>query len=222
MEALVRWNHPSKGRISPNEFIPIAEKSGLIIPLGCWVIEKACATLAAWSEKYEKPLPRIAINVSAQQFHQASFVEMVKQCLKANRLTPQDIELEITEEVLIGDVDATVEIIGVLRKLGISFAIDDFGTGYSSLTYLKKLPINMLKIDRSFIVDVLTNKDDEAIAQTILAMAKHLGLKVVAEGIETEAQFAWLNVRDCDYYQGFYFSRPLNRLDFEQQILDKL
>ncbi|MFT5756994.1 MAG: diguanylate cyclase (GGDEF)-like protein/PAS domain S-box-containing protein [Alteromonadaceae bacterium] len=219
VEALVRWNHPEDGQISPNDFIPIAEKSGLIIPLGRWVLHNACEIYASWRQTLNIELPRMSVNVSSQQFQQSSFVEMVTNCLATNNLSAEHLELEITEEVLIGNIEETIIKIEQLKKIGISFAIDDFGTGYSSLSYLKKLPINLLKIDRSFITDVLQNKDDEAIVETIIAMTKHMNLHVIAEGVENKDQYEWLKAHGCDYYQGFYFSRPLSKQDFEQKIL---
>ncbi len=219
MEALVRWNHPDNGQISPNDFIPIAEKSGLIIPLGKWVLHNACEIYASWLQTLAIELPRMSVNVSSQQFQQLSFVEMVTNCLATNNLSAEHLELEITEEVLIGNIDATIAKIEQLKKLGVSFAIDDFGTGYSSLSYLKKLPINLLKIDRSFITDVLGNRDDAAIVDTIIAMSKHMNLKVIAEGVENKEQYKWLKGRGCDFHQGFYFSQPLSKQVFEQKIL---
>ena len=222
MEALVRWQHPERGLVSPAEFIPIAEKSGLIVPLGRWVIQRACEVMATWRDVWGDKLPRMAVNVSAQQLLQVSFVEMLRDCLRTNRLSALHIELEITEEVLIGDIEHTISVIESLRQLGVHFAIDDFGTGYSSLSYLKKLPIHLLKIDRSFIADVLDDKDDEAIVSTIIAMAKTLGLQVVAEGVENQGQFDWLRQRGCDFYQGFWLNKPLSQQDFENRVLSQL
>jgi diguanylate cyclase (GGDEF)-like protein/PAS domain S-box-containing protein len=227
MEALVRWNHPSKGLIPPNDFIPVAEKSGLIIQLGRWVLENACEIYADWLVNYKLDnhdgnLPRMSINVSAQQFQQASFPNMVLNCLTSNNLGEKHLELEITEEVLIGDIEQTISVIKYLKDRGVNFAIDDFGTGYSSLSYLKKLPIDLLKVDRSFIMNIPEDKDDIAITKTIISMANHLNLNVIAEGVENLQQFEFLKQQGCNFYQGFYFSRPLARLEFENQILSSL
>lgn len=218
-EALVRWNHPEKGLIPPNDFIPTAEQTGLIIPLGRWVLEEACRSYAAWCLSDLQPPPRISVNVSSHQFHQSGFIEMIEGCLQRNNMSADKLELEITEEVLIQDMETTIDIIQQLKDLGVYFSIDDFGTGYSSLGYLRNLPINQLKIDRSFIQNLPDNASDALITDTIIAMASHMGLQVIAEGVETTAQLAFLKEKQCDFFQGFYFSKPLPLSEFEQQIL---
>ncbi len=218
-EALVRWNHPEKGLIPPNDFIPTAEQTGLIISLGRWVLEDACKTYANWCLSDLQPPPRISVNVSSHQFHQSGFIEMIEGCLQRNNMSADKLELEITEEVLIRDMEKTIDIIQQLKDLGVYFSIDDFGTGYSSLGYLRNLPINQLKIDRSFIQNLPNNASDALITDTIIAMASHMGLQVIAEGVETAAQLAFLKEKQCDFFQGFYFSRPLPLAEFEQQIL---
>ena len=220
MEALVRWNHPLNGLTPPVHFISIAEKSGLIIPLGRWVLQSSCETYAYWLSKVNFTLPRISVNVSAQQFQQESFPQMVLDCLAESNLDAKHLELEITEEVLIGDIDKTIAVIKYLKNQGVNFAIDDFGTGYSSLSYLKKLPIDLLKIDRSFTMNLPEDKDDIAITKTIISMANNLNLNVIAEGVENEAQFDFLKTQGCNFYQGFYFSRPLTKQIFESIILN--
>ncbi len=219
MEALVRWNHPIKGMIMPNNFIPEAEKSGLIMPLGRWVLQSACETYADWLRRCNFSLPRLSVNVSSQQFKQESFAEMVLDCLQTSKLTANILELEITEEMMIDDIDKTITVIEYLKDKGINFSVDDFGTGYSSLSYLKKLPIDLLKIDRSFIMNIPEDKDDIAITKTILSIAKHLNLKVIAEGVEDEFQYQFLQEHGCNFYQGYYFSRPLSKQVFERDIL---
>ncbi|WP_016875503.1 putative bifunctional diguanylate cyclase/phosphodiesterase [Chlorogloeopsis fritschii PCC 9212] len=208
LEALVRWQHPTHGLVSPAKFIPIAEANGLIVPIGEWVLRTACAQNRAWQLAGISPI-RISVNLSARQFEQPNLVEVVRQILEETGLEPSYLELEVTESFLMSDIQRSVQILQQLRELGICLALDDFGTGYSSLNYLKRLPINMLKIDRSFVQDVTSNPDSAAVTDAIIALAKSLRLNITAEGVETQDQLDYLQIRGCDEGQGFYFSRPV-------------
>lgn len=208
MEALLRWHHPQWGMIMPAEFISLAEETGLIVPIGEWALRTACAQLRAW---HDADLPRIivSVNLSSRQFMQVNLIDRVTQVLQETELEARYLELEITESLLMRDVEGAVTILGAFKAMGLHLAIDDFGTGYSSLNYLKRFPIGRLKIDRSFVRDVTTNPDDAAIAQAVIALAHSLGLEVLAEGVETEAQLAFLRSKRCHQMQGYYFSSPL-------------
>jgi diguanylate cyclase (GGDEF)-like protein/PAS domain S-box-containing protein len=208
VEALLRWQHPQLGVIPPAQFISLAEETNLILPLGEWVMRKVFQQCVAWNEQGYLPF-RVGVNVSGRQFVQADFVEMVCRLLEETGADPTLLEFEITESVVMKDVDAAVLTLEALKKLGINMAIDDFGTGYSSLSCLKHLPLNRLKIDKSFISDLQDNADDRAIVEATIAMAKRLDLGVTAEGVETEGQYGFVQRRECDEVQGFYFSRPL-------------
>lgn len=212
-EALLRWEHPKKGNISPAEFIPVAEETGMILPLGEWVLREACKTLKFWEvgdpENGGFFLPRIAINVSPKQFRQSNFVSQVKKTLEEFLLDPSRPEIELTEGVVIADVDDTIRKMHALKSLGISISIDDFGTGYSSLAYLIKLPIDVLKIDQSFVRDITSDNNNSVIVETIISMAQHLKMNVIAEGVETEAQLKHLSIQGCRIFQGYLFSKPL-------------
>ncbi|KKN55463.1 hypothetical protein LCGC14_0581900 [marine sediment metagenome] len=203
LEALLRWHHPTQGMIAPDRFIPLAEKTGLIIPIGEWVLREACLKGAA------VPGLKMAVNLSARQFHQDNLVAVVQQILEETEMTPADLELEITESALMYDVESAIITMTELANLGVNISLDDFGTGYSSLSYLKRFPINTLKIDKSFIAEVTTDPDSKVIVNTIIAMAHSLGLKVIAEGVEFEEQYLMLLNRDCDQAQGYLFSRPV-------------
>ncbi len=207
-EALVRWQHPEFGMVSPLEFIPIAEATGLIVPLGEWVLQTACTQNAAW-QRAGFALLRIGVNLSLRQFQQSNLVETVRRILTVSQLDPQYLELELTESLLIDNTEQTIETLLRLRNLGVKISIDDFGTGYSSLSYLKNLPIDTLKIDRAFVTDAAVNASDTAIVKTIITLAQNLRLKTVAEGVETEAQSALLSSLGCDEMQGYLFSKPL-------------
>ncbi len=220
-EALVRWKHPKRGLVAPDEFIAVAEESGLILPLGRWVLESVCRQLAAWSARPETAALRIAVNVSARQFQQTDFVEQVVATLRSTGADPRRLTLELTETSLVHNVEDVIEKMSQLKTEGVNFALDDFGTGYSSLYYLKRLPLDQLKIDRSFVRDVLTDPDDAAIAKTIVALAQTLGLKVIAEGIETAEQQAFLDSSGCHCYQGNFFSKPLPPQAFEQFVIQR-
>ncbi|MBD2361102.1 EAL domain-containing protein [Anabaena minutissima FACHB-250] len=208
VEALVRWQHPTRGLVSPAQFIPIAEANGLIIEIGEWVLRTACAQNLAWQRAGLPPL-RMSVNLSARQFEQADLVKVVNQILQETNLHPSYLELEVTESFLMTDVQRSVKTLKKLRELGVWLALDDFGTGYSSLNYLKQFPVNMIKIDRSFVQDVVSNTDSAAVTDAIIALAKILHLKITAEGVETEEQLDYLQKRGCHEGQGFYFSRPV-------------
>jgi len=208
-EALVRWRHPQRGMISPGEFIPLAEQTGLILPLGQYVLQTACEQLQRWGEQPETAHLSISVNVSARQFRQAGFVAEVLQTLKNHHAEPTRLKLELTESLLLGDIEDTIARMVQLKREGVGFALDDFGTGYSSLSYLKRLPLDQIKIDQSFVRDVLTDPNDAAIVRTILALAKSLDLEVVAEGVETTGQLSFLRLHGCEGFQGYLFGRPV-------------
>jgi diguanylate cyclase (GGDEF)-like protein/PAS domain S-box-containing protein len=214
-EALVRWHHPERGLVSPLEFIPLAEETGLITQLGSWVIETGCKQLLAWSKNPQASEFNLSINVSARQFHQPDFVAQVLETLEKTGANPHKLKLELTESMLVDDVDDVITKMSQLRLRGVSFSLDDFGTGFSSLSFLKLLPLNQLKIDKSFVRDVLTDNNDAVIARTIVALANSLGLTVIAEGVEMEGQRDFLAENGCYDYQGYLFSRPLTIQDFD-------
>ncbi len=209
VEALVRWQHPLRGMVSPAEFIPLAEDTGLILPLGQWVLEAACTRLALWAQRPELAGLSMAVNVSPRQFHQAGFVGQVRGILARTGARPQRLKLELTESVLVSHVEDVIAKMNALKSIGVGFSLDDFGTGYSSLSYLKRMPLEQLKIDQGFVRDILTDPNDAAIAKMIIALGDSLGLGVMAEGVETEAQRAVLASQGCHAYQGYLFSRPL-------------
>ncbi|WP_179931065.1 bifunctional diguanylate cyclase/phosphodiesterase [Vreelandella salicampi] len=208
VEALVRWEHPSRGVVSPGVFIPLAEESHLIGPVGGWVMETACKQLAQWARDPSTEPLSIAVNVSPNQFRQVGFVEQVETVLARTGANPQRLKLEVTESLLMEDLAAVCERMEQLRELGVRFSLDDFGTGYSSLAYLKRLPLDQLKIDQSFVRDVLEDPADAAIVRTVIALAHSLELEVIAEGVETGAHRDWLYAEGCMAYQGYWFSRP--------------
>ncbi|MFY8107275.1 MAG: putative bifunctional diguanylate cyclase/phosphodiesterase [Elstera sp.] len=217
MEALLRWDHPEMGRIPPSHFIPIAEESGLIVPIGHWVLETACKQARAWTQA-GFPKLKVAINLSVRQFRDAGLLSKVVDALDASGLPAENLELEITESGLMSDLDRAIDLLEDLKRIGITIAIDDFGTGYSSLSYLKRLPIDLLKIDRSFIAGLSENADDRAICQAIVSMAFSLGLETVAEGVETEGQLECLREIGCHEVQGYLFARPLSVTDFSAYL----
>ncbi len=216
-EALLRWINPRRGMVSPGEFIPMAEDLGLIIPLTEWVIETACQQNQAWQRAGLRPL-RVAVNISGQQFSQQKVADITQRALTQSGLEAKYLEVELTESILMENKEVAREILEELKKQGLTIAIDDFGTGYSSLAYLKSFPIDILKIDRTFVRDISTDPNDAAIIRAIVALAKTLELKVVAEGIETEEQLTFLQQLDCDEYQGFFFSRPLPAAEFAELL----
>jgi len=209
VEALVRWQHPGRGLVFPDNFIPQAEESGLILPLGQWVLETACAQLALWGKRAETGKLSIAINVSARQFRHPEFVDQVLTAIAQYGVGAHRLKLELTESLLAYDMDVTIAKMGLLKEAGVTLSIDDFGIGYSALSYLKHLPLDQLKIDRAFVKDVLTDPNDAAIARTIIGLAQSLGLGVMAEGVETEAQRDFLARHGCNCYQGYLFCKPL-------------
>jgi diguanylate cyclase (GGDEF)-like protein len=215
VEALVRWAHPTRGLVQPNDFIPIAEETGLILPLGHWVLQTACKQLQRWSVLPRMAHLSIAVNVSACQFGADGFVDSVAACLREAGADGRKLVVELTESVLISDVTRTVQTMQELKALGVQCALDDFGTGYSSLSYLKELPIYQLKIDRSFVHDILSTPSDAAIAHAVIALARGLDMRIMAEGVETAPQRAFLSELGCQAYQGFFFSRPVDARQFE-------
>ena len=217
MEALVRWLHPVRGLVSPAVFIPVAEASGLIVSLGEWVLRTACAQNKAWQLAGLPPIS-VAVNLSARQFRQPDLVERVTEILRETELDSTYLELELTESLVMQDVEKTIGTLGRLKAMGIKLSIDDFGTGYSSLSYLKRFPIDTLKIDQSFVRDITTDPDDAAIAKSIISMAHDMQLRVIAEGVETEAQKSFLSLRRCDEMQGYFFSKPLPAVEFEKLL----
>ena len=219
-EALVRWQHPRHGAIQPLEFIALAEETGLIIPIGEWVLQTACLQNKIWEQAGHSNLT-IAVNVSAIQFQHKDFISQIKTVLQNTQMSASKLVLEITESVAMKNISFSLELLSELRNMGLSIAIDDFGTGYSSLSYLKRFPINTLKIDRSFINDVTNNSDDAAITNAIIAMSHNLKLRVIAEGVETEDQLAFLRAQNCDEVQGYLFSRPISGESFLALLHDK-
>jgi diguanylate cyclase (GGDEF)-like protein len=217
-EALLRWHHPERGTIAPDDFIPIAEETGLIVPLGQWVLNEACRQVSVWSKSPIGTVP-VSINISSHQFRNNGLVGDVLDAIAAAGIKPTDIELEITESVLLQDVEKTLVELNALKEAGVSLSIDDFGTGYSSLSYLKRFPIDTIKIDRSFVKDLHQDTDDAAICAAILAMSQQLGLNVVAEGVETREQLEFLRLHKCDHIQGYICSKPLPASEFFALLL---
>ena len=207
----MRWEHPDLGLVPPLEFIPLAEETGLIVPLGKWVLEEACRQTREWQELYSgsaDPLPIISVNLSARQFKQPDLAETIAQVLRKNCLEPRSLILEITESMMVTDVDSIIVTLQELRELGVRIAIDDFGTGYSSLAYLKRLPVDYLKIDRSFVDGLGRDPTDKGLVSAALTLAHTLGLEAVAEGVETADQVAHLRELGCKLAQGYYFWKP--------------
>ncbi len=217
-EVLVRWLHPQRGLVSPADFVPLAEETDLILPLGHWVLETACGKLAEWSARPELEGLTLAVNVSPKQFRQAGFVDQVLATVKRTGANPHRLKLELTESLLVHDVEEIIEKMHILKARGIGFSLDDFGTGYSSLSYLKRLPLDQLKIDQSFVRDVLSDPNDAAIARTIVALGQSLGLAVIAEGVETRVQRDFLASAGCHAYQGYFFGKPLPGDEFEHLL----
>ncbi|MDD5248116.1 MAG: EAL domain-containing protein [Rhodocyclaceae bacterium] len=216
-EALIRWRHPRHGMVAPGDFIPLAEETGLIVPIGEWVINTACAQIKAW-QREGLPDITLAVNLSARQFQQENLAKVVAQGLRLNDVAAQYLELEVTESAVMQDPEKTVAILHELKSIGVRLSLDDFGTGYSSLNYLKRFPIDALKIDQSFVRDITTDPDDAAIALAVIALAHSLRRRVVAEGVETEAQLEFLRAHRCDEMQGYYFSRPLPADEFARLL----
>ena len=218
-EALIRWERLDKGIILlPMAFIPVAEESSLILAIGRWVLLEACKQIRAWQDAGVNP-PHVSVNVSSRQFRQQDFVEQVKHAIDSSGISAHLLGIELTESVMIADINDTVIKMKALKALGISIAVDDFGTGCSSLMYLKQLPIDTLKIDQGFVRDILTDASDAVIVETIISMAQHLNLHVIAEGVETAEQLAFLKQQGCSVFQGYYFSHPLPAAEYADKFL---
>lgn len=215
-EVLLRWEHPEQGLVSPLQFIPLAEETGLIVPIGLWVLTTACEQLKNWQHHARMRDLSLAVNVSAKQFRQADFVAQVKNILSGTGASASLLKLELTESTVLENIDDTIAKMHELKQLGVSFSMDDFGTGYSSLQYLKRLPLDQIKIDQSFVCDITTDQNDAAIVQAIIAMTRALGLNVIAEGVETEAQRKFLDKHGCHDFQGYLFGKPLPLEQFER------
>lgn len=220
MEALIRWQHPGLGLLYPLEFIPLAENSGLIVSIGEWVLRCACAQSKSWQDAGFDPL-RLAVNLSARQFQQPKLVETVAQILKETGLDPRFLELELTEGSVMKDPDEAIGKLHELKAMGVKISIDDFGTGYSSLNYLKRFPIDTLKVDQSFVSDVNTDSDDAAIVTAIITLAHALNLNVIAEGVETQEQLDFLRLLNCDEVQGFLFGKALVVEEFTELLVER-
>jgi EAL domain-containing protein (putative c-di-GMP-specific phosphodiesterase class I) len=218
-EALLRWRHPQQGMISPVHFIHLAEDTGLILPLGEWILETACHQLAKWAIRQETAHISMAVNASARQFRQPDFVDQIIAAVNKSGANPRRLKLELTESLLLEDVDGIAEKMNQLRAFGIEFSLDDFGTGYSSLSYLRRLPFEQLKVDQSFVGDLLVNQEDATLVKTIITLGRNLGLKVVAEGVMTQSQFDFLDRCVCDAFQGYFFSEPLPPEGFDNFVV---
>ncbi len=218
-ETLVRWQHPKKGLLKPTDFIPIAEESGLILPIGEWIIEHACQQIKAWNDTNFN-LPYLAVNVSPKQFHHPAFVSQITESINRNGIDASQLRLEITESLMLENIENTVKKMLELNSIGINLSIDDFGTGYSSLAYLKQLPVTQIKIDRSFIADIHTDPNDAIIVETILSMANHMKLDVIAEGVEKKEQFEFLQNKGCKKFQGFFYGLPMPMDEFKNRWVD--
>ena len=221
-EALIRWTHPERGAVSPAEFIPLSEDTGLILPISNWVLETACNQLKAWEKQAETANLVLAVNVSARQFRQPDFIDNLMFILRTSKINPNKLKLELTESLVLENVDDSIQKMQALIKMGIQFSMDDFGTGYSSLTYLKRLPLAQLKIDQSFVRDLNIDKTDEAIVKSILVLAQTLNIDVVAEGVETEAQHAFLSQNGCHLFQGYLFGKPMHAHAFDAHLQNSL
>jgi EAL domain-containing protein (putative c-di-GMP-specific phosphodiesterase class I) len=214
-EALIRWIHPKRGMVPPAQFIPFAEESSLILDIGNWVLDTACKQIAAWSHNEQFRNLVLAINISAQQFKQPDFVAQLEAMLHKHRIEPSRLKLELTESVALNDIDSVVVKMLALKQIGVTLSLDDFGTGYSSLSYLKQLPLDQIKIDKSFVRDITTDSSDAVMVKTIIDMAHNFGLNVIAEGVETEEQFSFLKENGCLSFQGYLFSQPIPLEEFE-------
>jgi EAL domain-containing protein (putative c-di-GMP-specific phosphodiesterase class I) len=217
VEALVRWRHPQRGLLAPANFIAIAEECGLIVPLGRWILREACRQARVWQDAGLPPM-RIAVNISAVELRAKDFVAGLRVILNETGLAPRFLELELTETFLMQDAKCTEEVLESLKSMGVQLALDDFGTGYSSLSYLKRFPIDILKIDKSFVHDLATDLEDASIVSAVISMAKSLHMQVVAEGVETREQLAFLQKWNCPSGQGFYFSPPVAADDLSKAL----
>jgi EAL domain-containing protein (putative c-di-GMP-specific phosphodiesterase class I) len=218
-EALLRWNHPQRGCVPPDDFIPFAEETGQIVQIGEWVLRRACEQLREWTDKGFR-LDRMAVNLSARQLQQEELVDKLTSIVTDTGVSPTTLQLEITEGAVLRDEDRIIAALSEIRHMGIGISLDDFGTGYSSLTYLKRFPIDAVKIDRSFVRDLERDASDAAIVSTVIAMAQNLHLKVIAEGVETVEQLAFLRDRDCHEFQGYLVSPPVSPAEFEKFLCD--
>jgi len=214
-EALIRWIHPERGLLYPETFIPLAEESNLILAIGHWVLETACVQLKAWQQESLTRDLVLAVNVSAKQFHQGDFANQVQYIVQRHGIDPTRLKLEMTESILLENIEGIIVTMNALNDIGVQFSLDDFGTGYSSLQYLKQLPLDQLKIDQSFVRDISADSSDKTIISTIIAMAQSLDLDVIAEGVETEEQRQFLIDSKCTHYQGYLFGRPVTIGEFE-------
>src|ERR1700730_12834142 len=219
VEALVRWRHPTQGLMPPGQFTAVAEETGLIVPIGAWVMRAACAQNKAWQDA-GLPHLRMGVNISAKQFWGGQIVDTVSQVLKETDLPPSDLELEITESVFLGDIEETVRTLSELKSMGVAISLDDFGTGYSSLTYLRRLPIDQLKIDGSFIHDLSADPNAAVLLSQIIQLGHAMHLEVVAEGVETEKEYAFLADNHCDLVQGYSLHKPLSSTVLGQLLKD--
>ncbi|MEQ1529946.1 MAG: EAL domain-containing protein, partial [Methylococcales bacterium] len=218
-EALLRWRQPNRGLIPPGQFIPLAEETGLILAIGFWVLQQGCLTLTNWAKNPATKHLKLAVNVSARQFRQTDFVEQVQQALQDSGANPLLLKLEITESLVMDNIDETIATMHAIKALGVGFSMDDFGTGYSSLSYLQRMPLDQLKIDQAFVRDLSDDSHDAAIIRIILSLGDSLGLTVIAEGVETQIQRDYLAEHGCPVFQGYYFGRPMNLAEFEQSLL---
>jgi EAL domain-containing protein (putative c-di-GMP-specific phosphodiesterase class I) len=214
-EVLIRWYHPEKGMIPPYEFIPLAEETGLIVSIGHWVLETACAQIKQWENGVDTQHLQLSVNVSARQFYEDNFVVQVQQMLNHYGINPDRLKLELTESLVLDDINSTINKMNELRNIGVRFSMDDFGTGQSSLAYLTQLPLDQLKIDQSFVRNIGVKNTDAVIVQTIIGMGNNLGMEVIAEGVETEEQRAFLQENGCPICQGYLFSKPVSLEEFE-------
>ncbi len=217
-EVLIRWIHPVRGLISPVDFIPVAEQNGTILAIGQWILDSACAQLKIWQQDALTRELTLSVNVSAKQFHQADFIAQVTMTVKQHTINPARLKLELTESLLLNDIEETIAKMKALAEIGIQFSLDDFGTGYSSLQYLNQLPLYQLKIDKSFIDDLVIDSNDQAIVRTVIAMAHSLGLSVIAEGVETQEQQQRLLIEGCKHYQGYLFGKPMPIVEFDKLL----
>jgi diguanylate cyclase (GGDEF)-like protein/PAS domain S-box-containing protein len=217
-EALIRWLHPERGQVSPFHFIPLAEDTGLILPIGQWILDTACAQLKLWQQMPSARQLVLAVNVSPKQFHQKDFSDQVQTAIKRHGIDPHLLKLELTESMLLDNIESTIATMNTLKGVGVQFSLDDFGTGYSSLQYLKRLPLDQLKIDQSFVRDIVADKSDKAIVRTIISMAQSLNLNAIAEGVETEEQRQLLLDTGCDCFQGYLFGKPVPVAEFESHL----
>jgi EAL domain-containing protein (putative c-di-GMP-specific phosphodiesterase class I) len=219
VEALIRWNHPDRGTLGPDEFIAVAEETGLILPIGSWVLEEACRQLREWRDLFGERAPSsLGVNLSPKQFSQFDLVEEVRQVLESNDLEPQLLRLEITENAVMESADSAVELLGRLKTLGVQISLDDFGTGYSSLRYLHRFPLDALKVDRSFVGRMEHDERSAHLVRTVLTLARSLGVLAIAEGIEEEGQLRMLREMGCDMGQGFLFARPLTAAEMADRL----